>query len=97
MDTRPRADERADLAGHPVYVAAGEEHTLLAAVRRRYPDWIIGPAETGGYAATHRTEEPDERTRRAGVEVTVTAEHLDQLERTLFWQQALRGEGADAR
>ncbi|TQN31153.1 hypothetical protein FHX37_1045 [Haloactinospora alba] len=86
--TRPRADERADMAGHP---PADDE--LLANIVQQYPEWEI-TRNSSGLVANHRHEERDVRRERAGIRTTVHAPDENQLERDLFVQRALRGDGA---
>jgi hypothetical protein len=90
MTQRPRAEERADLAGHPPAAVEDEE---LEEVRRRYSSWNVGRGANGDLAATHRTEQPNPRLERAGWRTTVTARSVRELEQKLFVQTALRGDG----
>ncbi|MDA0564804.1 hypothetical protein LG943_10780 [Streptomonospora sp. S1-112] len=88
-----RADERADMAGHPPTMSPEAERLLLAEVRDRYPQWEI-TGTSGAYKAKHRTEQPDERRERARIVTEVEADTVQQLEIRLYVQRALRGDAA---
>lgn len=84
-----RQAEVAALHGHPTI---SEDNATIVRLRRRFPDWQIDRTP-GGFEAFHRTEAPNPRTERVGVQTRLQRVELPALEEALFMQQALRGDG----
>jgi len=84
-----RQAEVAALHGHPTTT---EDNPTIIRLRRRFPDWQIDRTPHG-FEAFHRTEEPNPRTERVGIQTHLQRDELAILEEALFVQQALRGDG----
>ena len=84
-----RQAEVAALHGH---LTISEDNATIVRLRRQFPDWQIDRTPHG-FEAFHRTEAPNPRTERVGVQTRLQRAELPLLEEALFMQQALRGDG----
>lgn len=87
-----RQAETAALHGHPTIA---DENATIIRLRKRFPDWQVDRCRSG-FEAFHRTEAPDHRTQRVGIQAHLFRPELGMLEEALFVQQALRGDGPEA-
>lgn len=87
-----RRVEIAALHGHPTIA---EDNAKIIELRSRYPAWQI-ERRPRGFEAFHRTETPNPRTRRVGVQTRLLYPDLTALADALLVQQALRGDGPEA-
>lgn len=87
-----RSAETAALHGHPT---VAEDNAKIIELQRRFPTWQVDRCPHG-FEASHRTESPNLRTQRIGIQTRLRHSELSNLEEALLVQQALRGEGPEA-